>query len=77
MPEKWTGEIVKELHNNNISQNELAKEIGWTVEYVSLILNSRRNPTKAKSKMETAMQTIIDRRKENTDERKGTCSDNS
>lgn len=77
MPEKWTGEIVKELHNNKISQNELAKEIGWTVEYVSMILNSRRNPTKAKSKMKSAMQAIIERRKENTDERKSTCSNNS
>lgn len=63
MPKKWTGEIVKLLHNNELSQNELAAEIGWTIEYVSLILNGKRDPKNAQEKMQKALNALIERKK--------------
>lgn len=65
MPKKWTGEIVKELHNNSITQTELAKELEWSIEYVSVILNGKRDPAHAQEKMRNAIQAIIAKRKEN------------
>lgn len=65
MPKKWTGEIVKELHNNEITQTELAKALGWSIEYVSVILNGKRDPAHAQEKMRNAIQAIIAKRKEN------------
>ena len=66
MPEVWTGEIVKRMHLNNISANEIAEEAGVTSAYVSMLLHSKRTPSGAQEMLEKALDTIIKRKEEST-----------
>lgn len=63
MNEEWTGSIVGLLHLHKIKQTELAKEMDVTAQYVSMVLNGKKSPKNIKSRMETAIQAIIDRRR--------------
>lgn len=58
MPEVWTSEIIAEMHLHKIKKKELADAIGWTPEYVSMILNGQRNPAGAYEKMMEAIGKI-------------------
>lgn len=64
MPDKWTGDVVKKMHLNNISRADMAVELGCAPEYVSMVLNSRRRPKDAKVKFTDAVNSIIAKRKE-------------
>ena len=59
MPEKWTGRLVGRMHNNQITVDDVAKHLGFSRSYCSLILNSKRNPPGIREKMETAVSEII------------------
>ena len=59
MPEKWTGELVKQMHMNRISMTELAGQAGYAKGYVSMILNGSRHPKGAKERLETALKEIV------------------
>ncbi len=63
MPEKWTGRLVGRLHNERITYEELAKEMGVTKAYISMILNGARKPEGIKDRMEAAVATIVERKK--------------
>lgn len=63
MPKPWTGEAVKRLHNNEITANELAKEMDITVTYLSSILNSKREPTGIEERVNKAIDSILEKRK--------------
>lgn len=63
MPEKWTGRLVGRLHNEKITYEELAKELGVTKAYISMILNGARKPDGIRERMEAAVNSIIERRK--------------
>ena len=63
MPEKWTGRLVGRLHNERITYEELAKEMGVTKAYISMILNGSRKPDGIKERMEAAVASIIERKK--------------
>lgn len=67
MPEKWTGDIVKKMHLNNISRADMANELGCAPEYVSMVLNSKRRPTDAKERFTNAVNSIIERKKQRGD----------
>ena len=43
MPEKWTGRLIGKMHNEKITYDELANELGVTKSYVSMILNGMRS----------------------------------
>lgn len=62
MPDKWTGDVVKKMHLNEISRADMANELGCKPEYVSMVLNSRRRPTNAKQKFTDAVNNIIERK---------------
>ena len=62
MPEKWTGDVVGRMHTNEITFEDVAKELGVTVPYVSMILHSRRKPPNIQKRVETALDSIIQRR---------------
>lgn len=62
MPKEWTGEIVKMLHLNSISQTELAEEMNCTKEYISMVLNSKREPSDIQTRVEEAISSIIKKR---------------
>lgn len=63
MPAKWTGEVVKKMHNNRITNDELAAEMSCTKSYISMILNGARNPDGGRERIEKAVNDIIARRK--------------
>ena len=63
MPEKWTGRLIGRLHNENITYEELAKEMGVTKPYISMILNGARKPAGIRERMESAVSAIVERKK--------------
>ena len=62
MSDKWTGRLIGKMHNERVTNDDLAKEMGVTKSYVSMILHGKRKPTGIKERMETAVVAIVDRR---------------
>lgn len=62
MPEKWTGDLVGKMHNNRVTYDDLAMEIGVTKAYISMILNGIRNPPDGQERLEAAYNSVIRRR---------------
>lgn len=62
MPEEWTGDIVKKMHMNQITNEEIGMELGYSKSYVGMILNGKRKPAGAQEKMEQAVENIIARK---------------
>ncbi|WP_444117749.1 hypothetical protein [Alistipes putredinis] len=65
-PEPWTGRLVGRMHNNQITVDDVAKHLGFSRSYCSLILNSKRNPSGIREKMETAVSEIIKEKEDKT-----------
>lgn len=59
MPEKWTGRLIGEMHNHNVTYEELATELGVTKPYVSMILNGARKPNGIRKRMEDAFKEVV------------------
>lgn len=66
MREAWMGELVGRMHTAEVSQAELAKEIGCTKAYVSMLLNGKRIPKGGRERLEAAYENILRRRAEST-----------
>ena len=62
LPKKWTGDLVGLMHTNGISQQELADVLGVTNRYVSMVLNSHKEPAGAKERFSAALNHIIERK---------------
>ena len=62
MPEKWTGRLVGKMHNEKITLEDVAEELGVTRSYVSMILNGSRKPDGIRERMEAAVGKIIKQR---------------
>lgn len=62
MPKKWTGNLVGLMHDEKVSFNELATELGVTNRYVSMVLNGHREPEGAEEKFTAALNRIIERK---------------
>lgn len=63
MLEEWTGHLVGKMHNERVTYEELANELGVTRSYVSMILNGKRSPGGIRQRMEDAVDRLIDRRR--------------
>ena len=59
MPEKWTGRLIGEMHNHNVTYEELAAELGVTKPYISMILNGARKPHGIRKRMEDAFKSVV------------------
>ena len=59
MPEKWTGRLIGEMHNHNVTYEELAAELGVTKPYISMILNGARKPAGIRKRMEDAFNEVV------------------
>ena len=59
MPEKWTGRLIGEMHNHNVTYEELAAELGVTKPYISMILNGARKPAGISKRMEDAFKEVV------------------
>ena len=62
MREKWTGRLIGKMHNNGISYADVAKEVGVTKAYISMILNGARKPKDSKRRLEEAVDSIMCKR---------------
>ena len=63
MPAQWTGDLVGKMHCYRISRKHLAAKLGFTVEYVSMVLNGYREPPDAEERFCTAVDEIIKEQK--------------
>ena len=59
MPERWTGELLADMHVQRVTAKRLAEEIGWNSKYLSAVLNGRVTPKKAEEKLRAALSSII------------------
>lgn len=64
MREKWTGVLIGRMHNENVTFDDLANELGVSKGYISMILNGHRRPPEAKAKLQAAFDSILQKRKE-------------
>ena len=62
MREKWTGQIVGDLHVFGITAKELAAEAGIHEKYLSQILNGHRTPKNARKTLRSALRRLIESR---------------
>lgn len=64
MPEEWTGDLIGRMHNEHVTADELASELGYCKGYVSMILNGSRSPKGCREKFVKAFEEILKRRTE-------------
>lgn len=64
MKPAWTGPFVGKMHVYEVTQQNLADEMGVGKPYVNFILNGRAAPKGAKERMEQAFEAILRKRKE-------------
>ncbi len=64
MPEKWTGRLIGKMHNERITYDDLAAELGVTKPYISMILNGKRNPDGIRRRMEEAVDRLVQMKQE-------------
>ena len=56
---KWTGDLIGKMHNSNVSKKELANKLNFTPEYVSMVLNGKKEPPNAEERFNAALNEII------------------
>jgi transcriptional regulator with XRE-family HTH domain len=63
MPEKWTGRLIGKMHNERVTYDDLAAELGVTKSYICMILNGARKPKDIQERMEAAFEVVVNKRK--------------
>ena len=63
MLNSWIADAVGKAFANNISHKEIAAKAGYNPRYLSAILNQKRNPANAETRIMTAISDIIRERK--------------
>lgn len=58
MPAQWTGEVVGQMHVAGISNKLLAAHLGYSPEYVSMVLNGKREPPGAEERFRQAVEEL-------------------
>lgn len=56
---KWTGDLIGKMHNTGISKKDLAKELNYTPEYVSMVFNGKKEPPGAEERFNKAFENIV------------------
>ena len=59
MPAQWTAEIIGEMHLKGVTHKKLAEAVGWHPKYLSAVLNGKKTPTGAETKLRSALSGII------------------
>ena len=59
---KWTGEVKGTMHIYEISMQELADKLGYSVTFLSSLLHCRRNTKDAEFKIRNALMELIKER---------------
>lgn len=60
MPAQWTADLISKMHAHRITQLALAQKLGYTPQYVSTVLNSKRDPAGAAQKFNAAVDALIE-----------------
>lgn len=68
MPKDWTGDLVGLMHTHKITGIQLAKKLGLTDRYVSMVLNGHREPDGAEQRFREAVEQIISEQSQHTTE---------
>lgn len=58
MPAQWTGDIVGQMHIAGISKKLLAEYMGCSPEYISMVLNGKREPQGAEERFRQAVEEL-------------------
>lgn len=64
MPKKWSGNLIGKMHNEGITRQDLANEMGVCKSYVTMMLNGYREPDGARERLEAAYEAVRQKRKE-------------
>lgn len=59
MPEKWTGDLVRDMHLAGVTAKQLAAEAGWHEKYLSAVMNGHRQPKNAEQTLRAALDRLI------------------
>ena len=62
MPEEWTGRLIGDMHNAGVSRAEVARELGVSTAYVTMVLNEIRTPKGAEEKLRAAFERVKEAR---------------
>lgn len=64
--EHWIAEVVGLMHIHKITQMDLAKHIGVTNDYISLILRGKKSPKNIEKRLKIAVDEIIKQKNANS-----------
>lgn len=56
---QWIGDFVGKMHLNRVTITQVAREMGVTREYLSMILNGHREPNGIEERMNEALNNLI------------------
>lgn len=73
MPAKWTGELVAEIHNAGLTIKEVAEAAGMNPKYISTVLNSDGDATKAEFKLRSALNRLKGNCEQDSSVENGIC----
>ena len=59
MPDKWTSDLIADMHVHRITRIQLADKLSYTPEYVSMVLNGKREPKNAEQIFRAALDALI------------------
>ena len=59
VPAQWTGDVIGKMHIHRISKKELAAHLGYTAEYISMVLNGKKCPNGAEAVFRKAVDELI------------------
>ena len=62
MPVEWTGRLIGDMHNAGVSRAEVARELGVSTAYVTMVLNGIRTPKGAEEKLRAAFERVKEAR---------------
>ena len=59
---QWIVPFIGQKHFHKVKNKQLAEELGYTEEYVSMVLNGHREPADAEAKFTSALERIVQKR---------------
>lgn len=59
MPAQWTADIIGEMHLKGVTHKKLAEAVGWHPKYLSAVLNGKKTPASAESKLRSALNRLV------------------
>ena len=61
---QWIGDFVGKMHRNKVTITQIAQEMGVSREYLSMILNGHREPPGIDKRLNSALDSIIEKNRE-------------